>query len=361
MNTELKTKLQRVRHLIKEKSLKGVLLSTRANFSWLTCGRSNHVRQSSDKGVASLWVTPNQVELWTNSIEEIRFRTEETKGLPLRYRAHPWWRDEKRSWLPAGKIGSDDGAYGTIDLKEEIAPLRWSLTSEEAVRYRKVGKLAGEAMSEAAKLVRKGWTEQKAAAELSRSMVERGLEPVLVLVGADERLARYRHPIPKPNKIKKIVMLVICARAYGLIANVTRLVHFGKIPDSLRKKHQACLRVECALWNATKPGVQMREVFQAGVREYIRQGYPGEWEKHHQGGPTGYEPREFLANLGEKRRIQKNQAMAWNPSIAGTKSEDTILVGEKGLEVLTPTPRWPMVKMNYAGKTYLRPDILEVK
>jgi antitoxin VapB len=65
--------------------------------------------------------------------------------------------------------------------------------------------------------------------------------------------------------------------------------------------------------------------------------------------------------LSETRKIQLNQAIAWNPSITGTKSEDTILVREKGVEVLTPTPHWPMLKVNYGGKTYLRPNILEVK
>ena len=164
---EFKTKLERVRGFLKERSLKGVLLSSRLNFSWLTCGRSNHVRWNLDKGVASLWVTTQDVQLWTNVIEKNRFREEEARGLPFRFRAHPWWRDDKKAWLPKGRAGSDDGAYGTLNFKEEIAQLRWSLTREEAGRFRRMGKLSGEAMSEAAFKVRPGWTELRAAAELA--------------------------------------------------------------------------------------------------------------------------------------------------------------------------------------------------
>src|SRR5439155_1208761 len=94
-----------------------------------------------DKGVASLWVTETGLELWTNNIEKNRFQEEETKGLPLEYRIHTWWKDEKKDWIPKGRVASDDGAYGTLNLKEEIAALRWSLTKEEVARFRRMGKL----------------------------------------------------------------------------------------------------------------------------------------------------------------------------------------------------------------------------
>jgi hypothetical protein len=34
-------------------------------------------------------------------------------------------------------------------------------------------------------------------------------------------------------------------------------------------------------------------------------------------------------------------AFAWNPTIQGAKSEDTVLVTENGFEVLTATGEWP--------------------
>jgi hypothetical protein len=53
-----------------------------------------------------------------------------------------------------------------------------------------------------------------------------------------------------------------------------------------------------------------------------------------------------------------NQAFAWNPSIAGTKSEDTILVREEGIEFLSLSSGWPMVDVEYRGGVAKREDIL---
>ncbi len=334
------------------------MLSSRANFSWLTCGKNNQIRADVEKGVASLWVTSKTVELWCNNIEERRFREEETAFLPLDYRVYPWNQDEKKQWLPKG-AASDDGAYGTLNLKDEIAVLRFSLTPEEIIRYRQVGVLAGEVMGFVGQNVEKGWTENQVALELSTELVRRGLEPTVILVGADERLRRFRHPLPTNNKVNQTVMMVVCAKGSGLIVSLTRLVHFGPLSVDLRLRHRACLAVECAMWSKSKVGVAAEDVFQSAVTEYNNQGYPGEWKKHHQGGPAGYETRDYLAIPGEKRKLVKDQALAWNPSITGTKSEDTVLLTKDGLEVLTPTPDWPMVKVECGGREFSRPDILE--
>ena len=89
-------------------------------------------------------------------------------------------------------------------------------------------------------------------------------------------------------------------------------------------------------------------------------GFAHEWQLHHQGGPAAYEPREFLATPDSTDVVAVGQAYAWNPSITGTKSEDTILVGEAGNEVLTTIRDWPTLKVTLAdGQTILRPAILE--
>src|SRR5581483_7335610 len=201
-DSELKEKLKRLRSLLKARSLEGVLLSSRANFAWLTGGRTNQIRSDVEKGVASLWVTQKGLELWCNAIEEKRFREEEALGMPLDYQIRPWYEPFKPSFK---KAASDDGSYGLHSLKEEIAQLRWSLHSEEAVRYMQVGRLSGEALEVVGKKVRKGWKETQVAAELSSELITRGLEPTVILVGSDERLVRHRHPLPTNRVIENTV------------------------------------------------------------------------------------------------------------------------------------------------------------
>ena len=161
---EFNAKLKKLRDFLNRRKLQGVLLSTRANYSWLSCGHTNKIRSDIEKGVASLWVALNAVELWCNNIEENRFRAEEAKGLPFKYRVHPWYEPFSPKEILKGKIASDDGAFGTLNLKDEIAESRWNLTNEEMNRYRKVGILAGQAMEVVGHKLKRGWQEQQVAA-----------------------------------------------------------------------------------------------------------------------------------------------------------------------------------------------------
>jgi hypothetical protein len=50
--------------------------------------------------------------------------------------------------------------------------------------------------------------------------------------------------------------------------------------------------------------------------------------------------------------------VAWNPSITGVKSEDTVLVTDAGPEVLTRTGAWPQARVELDGGAVERPTIL---
>jgi antitoxin VapB len=102
------------------------------------------------------------------------------------------------------------------------------------------------------------------------------------------------------------------------------------------------------------------EVFRAAQAKYAELGYADEWQLHHQGGPAGYVPRETTAILDSDLRIAAGQAYAWNPSITGTKSEDTLLVKTSGVEVLTEISGWPMTAVELDGQTIWRPATLEI-
>jgi antitoxin VapB len=155
-------------------------------------------------------------------------------------------------------------------------------------------------------------------------------------------------------------MLVLCGRKYGLVCSATRFVHFGRLPDDLRRKAEAVARVDAAFINATRPGTSLGEIFHHATTAYAQAGFPDEWTRHHQGGPAGYEPREIVATPDSTGDVSIGQAYAWNPSIAGTKSEDTILVGENGNEILTAIPDWPTVTVSVDRQMIERPAILEI-
>lgn len=364
---ELEIKVSKIRDYLMSHNLAGILLGKRHNFAWATGGRDNHVIQGSKDGHAFLLFTPDENYVITSNIEMPRILTEELKAIesdfiPLSY---DWYNGEKEIEtrlkelkLPLEKIRSDTFLPGLRLLDEDFDELRYSLTPEELARYRKLGKDTTEVVENACKSIKRGMSELEIAGKVSQALIAKGMMPTVLLVGADERVFRYRHPIPTGNKVEKYVMVVVCAQRYGLIVALTRSVHFGELSQELRKKADAVTRVDAIFIVNSKSGVKAKDVFQKGVEAYREMGFPEEWRQHHQGGPTGYLEREYLAHPGCEKILQENQPIAWNPSIQGTKSEDTIIINSAGFEMVTASQDWPIVEVEVEGQKVLRPDIL---
>jgi antitoxin VapB len=206
--------------------------------------------------------------------------------------------------------------------------------------------------------VRPGMSERRVAGTLAHAVMDRGATPTVVLIAADERINHYRHPIPKDRKVEKCVMLVVCAKRGGLILSTTRLVHFGDLSADLRRKHDACARIDATFILGSRPGAAVKSIFEAAMQEYALAGFPDEWQLHHQGGATGYSGRDYRATPTIEETVQPNQAFAWNPSITGTKSEDTVIAFESGPEVLSPTPGIPSISVIIGDAAIERSDIL---
>jgi len=359
---EFSEKEARVRALMRADGLDAVLIGRQDNFSWFTGGASGYVGIASETSVASLLITAEHKWLLCDNIERARMLEEELAGQGYASQSWQWWRPGLKQAIAniAGgkRLGSDIPLDGVQPIREKIARLRWSLLPGEVERYRWLGKQAGAALAAACKQVRPGMTEWQVAALLGSSLLERGIIPTLLLVAADERAYRYRHPIPTGKQIEKHAMLVIGARKWGLIISATRMVHFGQPDADLARKHAAVVEVDAAFISATRPGAVVSDIFKAGQQAYAQAGFPDEWQRHHQGGPTGYASREFRATDQSSEVVLQNQAFAWNPSIAGTKSEDTIIAAAQGPEILSLTDDFPSVEVEAGGQLWLRADLL---
>ncbi len=351
-------KLDKIRNVLVRRGLDGVLVTQRYNFAWATSGGRNYVGITSETGAAWLWVGLRRVLLVANNIETPRVLDEELADLGVGLRQFDWWQMPGPEDV-ARELG---GEHTTTDLtlSSDFAELRSTLSAYEVDLYRQLGRDCGTAVGEVARTVKRGDTENSIAGSLAERLLELGIVPVVLLVAADERVDRYRHPLPTESRVQNKAMLVVCGLRHGLIASVTRLVYLGRPPEDLRRRHAAVTYVDAVAISQTRPGRTGADVFAAIKSAYAEAGYPDEWRNHHQGGATGYQSREWKATPDCTKRVQVNQAFAWNPSIAGTKSEDTILVTEGGAEVLTSTPGWPVVKQQISNLTLERPDILQL-
>jgi antitoxin VapB len=116
--------------------------------------------------------------------------------------------------------------------------------------------------------------------------------------------------------------------------------------------------VNAKLLHASRKGVSSAELFTVAERAYRDAGFSGEEQLHHQGGPVGYVEREWIALPGGQQVLTGTQALAWNPSIRGTKTEDTALLQDNAIEILTRTSLLPQIYPTVEGITYPAANLL---
>jgi Xaa-Pro dipeptidase len=360
---EIEVKLARVRKFLSQQGLDGLLLSSTANFAWLTAGGDDHVDGSNKQGVASLFVSPQKVYLITNNIEAPRMENEEVKDLGFEFAVSDWFDNEGEPGIIARlthdlTVASDTFRPGMKWESSAISELRYELTPSEIERYRVLGIQSSLAVEKTARSIQPGMTEHEIAAEMARNLLAENMYPIVILIATDERNFKYRHPLPYDKKLDKYAMLITCARRGGLITSRTRSVYFGKLPSELEAKQKAVAYVDAVFMARTRPGEKVANVFQAAKEAYAKVGYPDEWRFHHQGGSIGYESRDYIGNQSSTEVVVPHQSFTWNPTIQGTKSEDTIILTDAAPEIITLTGQWPTMMVEIDGVNYERPEIL---
>jgi Xaa-Pro aminopeptidase len=362
--SERSVKRDRVITYLDSHDLDAVLLGRRCNFAWYTCGAHNHVGVACDVGASWLLVSRDRAVVLANNIEAPRLEEELPDG-EIEIVRFPYHDAAERDRVVADAFGSlrvvadAPGPFGvTASLGGDFDRLRWTLTPWELDRYRSLVRDAAECVESVAQTCRPGDSEWDLGGRLSAAVAGKDCLVWTLLVAADERIDQFRHPLPTRNRVRQRAMLVIGAERDGLIASCSRLVSLGRVSADLARRHRAATTVDTAMLSATRPGATLGEIFDEAVAAYEATGFADEWRLHHQGGSCGYLPRDVKAAPGEMTPVLADQAFAWNPSIAGTKSEDTVLCLASGVEIPAAGTDWPVVQADWKGRILARPDIL---
>ena len=360
---ELSVKVERLISIMDKRQLDAIYLKRQDNFAWLTCGGINYVGLG-EMGNCGLLVTrEGSLYAITNNIEAPRMRDEEKlEEMGFAIHAQTWYEtafegETLLKLVPSGKIGRD---HGTVDsVANDVKLSRFSLTEAEIKRYREGGALTARAIEETISSVRPGDTEYETIGRLVGTIRSHGMDVVSAMCAADERIYHYRHPVPTDKAIRERVQLGGNMRYKGLIICCTRLLNFVPVTDALRKQYRANVEIDCTLMAASKPGNTFVSALEAGRAAYEARGYGEEFKKHHQGGPIGYAGRDYRVDFSTPGVIAENQAFCWNPSITGTKSEDTIISTSKGIIPVSRPIIAPRITLEIAGQTFVRSDIWE--
>jgi len=354
---EVQAKVESLRAWIDDSDLDAALITSQGGFAWITGGGDNHVTLGEEAGAASVLVTPDDAYLLAANNELRRLIDEELSGAGFTPLDWPWHDEDgegrivERLCDPSRAV-SDLGRLGLPPAPPELAELRLDLLPPEQDRYRALGRDAAEALELAVLATRPGDRELDVAAQLDHECRRRGIIPLVNLVGADDRIAVYRHPMPTARRLERSLLVSVTGRRHGLHASCTRMLHFGPIDDDLAARYAAVGRIDARFILESRPGVLLGKVFEQGVGQYEREGYGSEWSLHHQGGLTGYAGREVSATGASHQFLREGQALAWNPTITGVKSEDTVLITAGVPEVLTRTPTWPQYAVRLADAPF---------
>ena len=360
-NAELDAKHEQLVEWLKARNLAGILIRRNENVAWITGGAVElRVLTPGETGVASLLVTAAGTRYYfTTENEAPRLHDEEFESLDFEPVIFPWYADDTNAAaakLANGPLASDTPASGMTVVN--LAPLRAALSESEIARYKWLGTQTADATVEALHLVEPGLSEYDLEAITAGGLLRRGILPSVALYAVDERIYKYKHAVPRGARLKQYAMLNLCSRKWGLAISITRFLHFGALPTELEARFLSSAKVNAALLDASRVGATSAQLFAVAQAAYVAEGYPGEENLHHQGGPTGYGEREWVATPNGTEVVVNNQAFAWNPSIRGGKAEDTVLLRDGQIEYLTATPELPVIEATVNGTVYTTAGVL---
>ena len=356
---EIQTKMEQLRTLIELEGLSGIYCKRQDSFSWLTSGGQNYVGLG-ELGNCGLLVTLHGAYAITNSIEERRMREEEHLdylGFEIVY--GPWHdRDFEKAAL--AKLCSLDSlaldyncGFGK-NMHAKLIEMRASLSEEELVRYRSLGLSASAILEQVASSINVGDTEKSVVGRAFELLQSHGMDFASMMCASDERIVSYRHPVPTDKRIAKRVQIGGNFRKNGMVVCMTRYVHFAPVSTQLEEQLALNQEIDCIMMAQTIPGRTYSEVLSIAKETYASYGFAEEFEKHHQGGPIGYAPRDYRVDFSHAYKIAQQQAFCWNPSITGTKSEDTIVVSSDGFEFITRPILFPTTTVHVNNTAYTR-------
>jgi Xaa-Pro dipeptidase len=361
---ELQIKHDKIRKLLDEKNLDGIIFTTNSSFKWLSCGRANDVLKNENASLVYFFITPDKKYFIASRSDSFRVMDEELDGLGYEPVLYNWYNESVFDAVKRignyKKIGSDFASDSTVFIPGEIASVRAELTEFEIDRYKKTCTEYTALLTDYCLSIKPGMTEIEIANGLLFAGAGRHIRFPALMVGSDERISLYRHPVATNKKVKNYVLFATVMEREGICANVSRSVYFGAAPEELKTKQDAVNTIEATYQSYSAPGITLGELFEKGKKAYKDTGYDGEWKNHLQGGISGYSPLEFLAIENSCVKVKENNITVWNPTIKGAKSEDPVHITKNGPLQYTIDPRWPSKEYTIRQKKFIRPVILEI-
>ncbi len=228
-----------------------------------------------------------------------------------------------------------------------IEELRAIKTPEEIDKIRRSVETNSQAFEQAVSRVKPGIRESDLAAELEYRMRRLGAERTAfetIVAGGARSAWPHAQPTAAPLKRGDLVIVDMGAMQDGYASDMTRMLLLGAPGAKVKRAYKAVLEAQLAAIDAVRPGIAASKVDRA-AREVLK-GYGLEKAfVHSTGHGLGLEIHE-PPRIGKKgkMKLQAGMAITIEPGVYlegkfGIRIEDTVVVTERGCEILTPTAK----------------------
>lgn len=359
--------LQRARAVAAAAGAAGLVLTRPSSVAWASAGMNPPIDRTAATDTVWLAIGADAYTVVTTKVEKSRLLAELVPA-GVDVVAVDWFDDGALATAAAEALGvaakdlaSDGHAAFGYDVSDELVRSRLSLSQAEQGDLADLALDATHAVESALRAWTPGESDYAIAARIAAATEAVGADAPVLLVGGDDRLANFRHPVANGARPERVVMAVLVARRDGLHVALTRYVA-TEVSDQFRAGLELTQQIHARTLDAVRLGATHGDVMTALATAYDEAGWPDEWMNHYQGGPIGFGQREFEIAPGQtastwwSEPVTSGLAIAYNPSLpGGFKDEDTYLVASTGeLQWLTTSAEWPTTNVD----GYLRPTVL---
>ena len=347
--------VRRVRDVAARAGIDGIVLTTPGSVAWATDGRNTPIDRSAPTDTIWVAIGFETVVVVSTNVEAPRLAHDFPLGDEAELLSCPWWDADELVRLAAASLGADSSRLGTDghpgfghDLSLDLTRARLALTDEQQRSMVDLGRDAAAAVEGALREWRPGESDHVIAGRIAREVEQFGGQCPVLLVGGDERVERFRHPVAVGADVSRLVMAVLVASRGGQHVALTRYASAGPVPERLSRELETTRTIHRDVLAHCTPDVTLGSAMTELARSYARHGHDGQWREHYQGGPIGYAQRECeIAPVQTTSpwwgvALPAGSAVAFNPSVAGgAKDEDTYLIGGAMPRCVTTTGSWP--------------------